>query len=1596
MKKNQIKVVISAITLLAVLLGTRFVMQTNNKAKAAEMLAEAQSDPGIVLDITAQEAAELGLTEEEAQDSCTVYDAMLETFDEKDMEFIVAFITNDAENTPDPYKVKAGSTIVEPPVPIKEGYKFLYWQYKLPCDEKRYIWDFDNDLVGFNLVLEAVYQKDSPTVEKFKVTFDMGGLADNITVDVVKGEKVTEARAPKQDGYKFIGWFDGDKLWDFEKDVVLSDITLVAKYEKESSEYSVKFNADGGTPVPDEQTIKDGGLIVKPANPAKEGFVFEYWFTLINDQEKVWNFDTDKVTSNITLVAKYKNEDPNNNIVNVKFDYNYEPLGVHMTTGIKGEKLAEIDDPIIEGRRFSHWYYMDNGEPVIWKFISQVLTGDLVLYAEYYIDGPLEDRYNVSFIYNDGKHSSLVATVFHGLPVGNPSPQPGKEGYKFIGWYVVKGITVTDQLWDCMKDPVSGDMTLAARYEKLSGEGYNVKFLDKDGAILGETTVEAGKKIVKPVDPVREGYIFDKWIIKNTDKVWNFDTDVVNEDITLVAIFKEDASSKKYTITFDTNGGTPATLDPQEITVGGLVKEPTVEPQKDGYKFIGWFNGDVKWDFSKDKVSADTTLIAKYEKVEKTYSIKFDLNGGQGDVPEQKIVEGNKITRPADPTKTGYDFTGWYNGDKEWDFEKDVVTADLKLIAKYEENITNKTFVVKFNTSGAKESVPDQKIKYGNFVAKPDAITKEGHTFQHWYIIDENGREKVWEFENDKIVSETTLIAKFKKDDVYYKVSFDTNIANQEIAPLNVLEGTKATEPLVKLEVYGYDFVGWFVGDKQWNFSTDIVNSNITLVAKFKENIYNKEFTVNFISDGKAYGEAVKVKYDKLVTKPADPKKDGFEFLGWYYKNETGADVAWNFAADKVHGDVTLVASFKEIIKEYVVKFDPNGGSPKPADQIVKQNALAKSPDKPKLQGYTFLGWYIKGTETKWDFAKDKVSGDLELVARFKNAKEGVEFCISFFTDGGLPQPPKQNVVYQNLITKPADPAKEGYTFLYWYYYDSTQKQVKWNFDTDRVLDITNLIAKWERVIPKTFTVTFDTNGAKETINPVVVETNALVARPAVTPTKDGYKFVNWYIVTDADKTLWNFGSDKVTKDITLKALFEVEQAKTYEVIFDLNGGSGDIPKQVIENGKTVAKPVDPLKDGFVFEYWAIASGNDLVKWDFAKDVVTANTTLIAKYVQAVEKNITVTFDTNGGNVIEKQVIKAGETVSKPQNPTKNGFKFEYWYIKNAQGQEETVNLDLFKPTADVTIYAKFTAIAQVQYDVTFDSKGGNYDKTVKVDKDALISIPADPIKEGYKFVGWFIFNEDNYEIIWNFNKDKVTRNITLIARWEEENLHTVTFDVKGGTPAPQAQSVKHGFYVAQPVNPTLKDKYFQGWYFINESGVEQKWVFGSIKVTKDIQLYAKWSETKICTVIFFNLQDCTMTEITVNVGEKITKIADPNAKPGTRFWRWIYNGCEWNFDRVVDQEFIILYGNFRPETNHIVTFASVETQYLQTQAYADSEALALPKLTLDTNGFVKLADSSRLKFDGWFTENGTEVKDGQKVTGDMKVIAKWTTVIPR
>ena len=318
-------------------------------------------------------------------------------------------------------------------------------------------------------------------------------------------------------------------------------------------------------------------------------------------------------------------------------------------------------------------------------------------------------------------------------------------------------------------------------------------------------------------------------------------------------------------------------------------------------------------------------------------------------------------------------------------------------------------------------------------------------------------------------------------------------------------------------------------------------------------------YTVTFDSTGgsEVIEKTMAVTYGEQLGDMPVPRREGYVFLGWYDalvggKCYGGSDGKSTSPYDK-DGDTTLYAQWAEAPSR-MVYFNTCGGTMTgPVEVLHKLNTPIAKPSDPTKAGYTFTGWYTDSALTQaWNF-DDWVTGELKLYAGWTVN----QYTITFDTVGGSEIAPITQD-YGTAITTPADPTREGYTFIGW------DKAIPTTMPAENV----TITAKWK---VNSYTITFDTVGGSE-IAPITQNYGTAITAPA-NPTREGYTFVGW------DKAI---PTTMPAENVTITAKWEINQ---YTITFDTAGGS-DIASITQDYGTNITAPADPTREGYTFIGW--------------------------------------------------------------------------------------------------------------------------------------------------------------------------------------------------------------------------------------------------------------------------------------------------------------------------------------------------------------------------------------------------------------------------
>lgn len=285
---------------------------------------------------------------------------------------------------------------------------------------------------------------------------------------------------------------------------------------------------------------------------------------------------------------------------------------------------------------------------------------------------------------------------------------PTKSGYKFVGWYDNENFTgeaITE-----ISAGTMGDVTLYAKWNALD---YRISY-ELNGGTNAENPdgYDVSDLPVSLHAPSRTGYIFKGWYMGENRVL------AIPVGTTGNVVVSAKWEPITYTIDFDNNGGLP-TLSSIDYTIESdsfTLQEIT----KAGYTFDGWYNGETKVTEITTGTYGNMTLVAKW--TADLYTISYDLADGVNspENPTSYTIESGLITL-KDPTREGYTFAGWYNG------EQLVTTIDSNTL----ENIT---LTAKWKITTDHEGTEVDPYSVDDALKVAGTLTKGNSTTDKYYI----------------------------------------------------------------------------------------------------------------------------------------------------------------------------------------------------------------------------------------------------------------------------------------------------------------------------------------------------------------------------------------------------------------------------------------------------------------------------------------------------------------------------------------------------------------------------------------------------------------------------------------------------------------------------------------------------------------------------------------------------------------------------------------------------------------------------------------------------------------------------------------------
>ncbi|WP_179086578.1 InlB B-repeat-containing protein [Paenibacillus amylolyticus] len=973
---------------------------------------------------------------------------------------------------------------------------------------------------------------------------------------------------------------------------------------------TIEFDPSNGEPSEIVTAAFNAAIQVKNKVPVNPGYTFDGWYTSAYGGTKV-EIPNRMPTGIPKLYAHW--------IVGTDTPYKVN----HYLIDANSQKLSVLTDSETQTGttnteiRITSNKYRDRGyNEVVVKGIYIKGDGSTVVNIYY---KPISRTLTFNLGYEGAPEGKLTDLIYKNIV--NRIPVPTRTGYTFAGWSPnVPNAMPTD------------NATYTANWTVRDDTPYKVVYLQQNIGHPTYTVVDeethrgiTNTRAILPKESLRsyEGFTVDTALPGTV-----LDADIASDGTTVLRVYY---TRNMYKLTIDYNDlNTPA----KEIDVqyGSTTSLHFGDPTWAGHEFKGWSSVPAV-----TMPAQDIEYIAQWDIDQHT--VKFNSNGGVEEVPDQTLAYGKTAIEPATPTKKDHAFGGWYSDSdltKTYNFATSV-TSNITLYAKWMRGYT-----MSINSNGGTE-ISDQAVYEGTKPAAPQPPTREGYVFGGWFS--DKDLTKAYNFTTEIVKGDITLYVKWVvAQKTQYRVRF---FDEQKTEPIDqmVTEGgvAVAPEPLTKPN---HTFLFWRDKEKRneaFDFTTPIMRNYEIHTAWILNN-----YEVSFISDGKKLS-GQSVNHQESAKEPSRPTRAGYVFKGWY--SDSDLTILYDFRT-QVTSEISLYAKW---MPEFTVRFDSKGGSAVNAG-TVEYNTKIAVPASPKRTGYKFGNWYSdEGLTSVYNF-ETPVTTNFTLYAKWTPV-----FTVIFDHKDGSAVTDQQPVLEGEVVSAPAAPQREGYTFIGWYSDEDLTNA--YHFETPVTTNIT-LYAKWKVL----YTVSL--SSSQELIRQTVAEGDMVTRPEAFPPRSDGWIVYWWYVKGKPWADAYNFETP-VTGNFELDAYY----GRPYTVNFESNGGSA-VASQILGGIDKVKVPEPPVKPGFVFEGW-YRNKIFTTAYDFElkiSDLGISSTTLplYAKWLP-LDNNETINSDMNF--LTDDKTVAEDSVVSLAFKSVMDSYIYDGWYAD----QKRTIPMNFMK-----------------------------------------------------------------------------------------------------------------------------------------------------------------------------------------------------------------------------------------------------------------------------------------------------------------------------
>ncbi len=1019
--------------------------------------------------------------------------------------------------------------------------------------------------------------------------------------------------------YTFTGWSPA-----FTPVTASGNKTYTAQFDAGTArKYTIQWVNYNGTVLKEEE-VAYGTIPTAPTTPTRPNDDF-YTYTFNS-----WSPAITSVSGNQTYTATY---DYSQKVT--KFDIIFK----NGTETIYSQSLPNGETPVYGGSTptkdetaqytytFDGWSATEGGAKITGAL--PVVSGAGKTYYAVYTH--TTRKYTIRWKSEDGKvlyetDTNVPYGTTPSFDGGTPTKQRmGAIVYTFDGWSsTIGGPKIA-------LPSVAGNATYYAHFSDLPV--YTLTFnANGHGTAPAAQEVVSGQKAIEPADPTAEGYLFGGWYKEATcTNAWNFSTDVVSADRSLFAKWTEAVAS----VTTEDDVTTYYATIAGAITFANSKTNAVVKMLK---------NASVA---SEIKISATMTINLNGKTISSTLATAtgvFNINASGKTVTIRDSQTGGKIDHTAsysDGYLYGVNLTaGTLNIESGNIYAKN--TANNRAYGIYNAGSTNLNIsggtIIEATSSNSPFGIYDNSnctltMTGGTFTASGSGsrgIYTKGTTTLTNATITASGTSSYAIFAKAgtmTINSGTYTATETSSYAIYYEAGTVTVKDGRFSGAAGELKPKTTYGTSVKLQG------GYYVHntDLEDNCATNYHALPLTDEDTYKFEVA-EAYTISFINEGTQLQSG-------YVKKGATPTYTGSKPTKLADAQYTYSFSGWSPAIGPVTSAKEYTATYSSTINKYSVTFNLQGHGAAIDAQTIDYGSRVTKPADPSEAGYTFVGWYKEDACTNaWNFASDEVTGTTILYAKWTVN----QYTITFNTNGGSAVA-SITQDYGSVVTAPANPTKEGYTFNVWLP----------AVPATMPIDGTTCVAQWT---VNNYTISYDlAGGSVASVNPTsyTIETTTFTL---TNPTREGYTFAGWTGTGLASATTTVTIAEGSTGGRNYTATWTPVD---YTITYELAGGSVASANPTSYTIETATFTLtNPTREGYTFAGW---TGTDLDAATTSVSIAQGSTGNRSYNATWTINNIAITW-VDGNGVSHEADVTYGTTPGAPAEAKVKAPNEDYTY----------------------------------------------------------------------------------------------------------------------------------------------------------------------------------------------------------------------------------------------------------------------------------------------------------------------------------------------